>query len=104
MSVKLGDLGSSTCFRGQKLSQIFGSLTYLAPELIHRESLYYEGPPVDVFAMGICLFVLLTGQNLFPAPVTSEGYDAMSPLNSSYYNRFIEDPHNEILNRKLKLS
>ncbi|MBZ3875091.1 Sperm motility kinase 2B [Sciurus carolinensis] len=58
---KLIDFGlSMRVTAGQKLRRSWGTLAYLAPEIIlHRE---YEGPPADVWSLGVILFYMLTGK------------------------------------------
>uniref|UniRef100_A0A8D2AP09 non-specific serine/threonine protein kinase n=1 Tax=Sciurus vulgaris TaxID=55149 RepID=A0A8D2AP09_SCIVU len=58
---KLIDFGlSMRVTAGQKLLRSWGTLAYLASEIIlHRE---YEGPPVDVWSLGVILFYMLTGK------------------------------------------
>ncbi|XP_047410231.1 sperm motility kinase 2B-like [Sciurus carolinensis] len=57
--IKLVDFGAATRFRpGQKLRRFWGTLPYLAPETVVREE--YEGPPVDVWSLGVILYFMLT--------------------------------------------
>lgn len=60
--IKVGDFGNSVIFNiKSKISGIFGSLFYLAPEVIDNQ--YNE--KCDEWSCGIILFVLLTGKPPF---------------------------------------
>ncbi|KAK7895411.1 hypothetical protein WMY93_020736 [Mugilogobius chulae] len=66
-SVKVADLGFSVRLsnRNQQLETLCGSPPYAAPELFQEQS--YLGPPVDVWAMGVLLFFMVTGTMPFRA-------------------------------------
>ncbi|MBZ3882738.1 Sperm motility kinase 2B [Sciurus carolinensis] len=67
---KLIDFGLSLRVRpGQKLRRFWGTLAYLAPEILLRRR--YEGPPADVWSLGVILFYLLTGRCPFRALLRS---------------------------------
>lgn len=59
--VKLADFGFSklTLTQNQPLTTFCGSPAYAAPELFQAQN--YQGGPVDMWALGIVLFFLLTG-------------------------------------------
>jgi MAP/microtubule affinity-regulating kinase len=68
--VKLIDFGFATCFANTKKVKMFcGTPNYMAPEIVSRKE--YLGPPVDIWAAGVLLYVLLTGT--FPFKGSSDG-------------------------------
>jgi serine/threonine protein kinase len=65
---KLADFGLMKKFKmasGQEvmLRTALGTQGYMAPEVVNQET--YEGPPVDVFACGVMLFMMVTGKPPF---------------------------------------
>ena len=57
LELKVADFGFSSDKRVYNLSTKLGSPTYQAPEISERN--YYDGRKVDVFAMGVMLFVMV---------------------------------------------
>jgi MAP/microtubule affinity-regulating kinase len=60
MNVKIADFGFSNQFSpGQKLNTWCGSPPYAAPELFQGKE--YSGPEVDVWSLGVVLYVFVCG-------------------------------------------
>lgn len=69
LSVKLIDFGSAAFFDvpgGQKFDRFMGTIQYAAPEILRREK--YRGPEAEVWALGCCLYIMLTGEVPFSTP------------------------------------
>ncbi|XP_077872044.1 sperm motility kinase 2B-like [Ictidomys tridecemlineatus] len=65
-NIRIVDFGLSTMFKpGQKLTEFWGTLDYLAPECVREE--VHEGPPVDSWSLGVILYYMLTGHRPFMA-------------------------------------
>ena len=65
--LKIIDLGLGAFYNEKQLLSTFcGSADYAAPELYLRQK--YHGPPVDAWAIGICLFIMTTSYVPFNKP------------------------------------
>ncbi|XP_020017696.2 sperm motility kinase 2B-like [Castor canadensis] len=70
-SVKLSDFGLSAIVQaGEKLLMFCGTDVFWAPELFDGKA--YEGPPVDVWSLGMTLYYILTGSLPFSEDTTCE--------------------------------
>merc|ERR1712232_146660 len=67
-NAKVGDFGLSANWRaGIVLTDSCGSPNYAAPELLQKQC-QYEGPEVDIWALGCILYALLCSSLPFDAP------------------------------------
>jgi len=59
-TVKIGDWGFATLYMpGISLGNPCGTLHYAAPEILTQES--YLGPEIDVWALGVVLYFMVSG-------------------------------------------
>ncbi|XP_019638302.1 PREDICTED: SNF-related serine/threonine-protein kinase-like [Branchiostoma belcheri] len=69
--VKVTDFGFSNCFRpGEMLDTSCGSLAYSAPEILLGDA--YDAPAVDVWSLGVILYMLVCGEAPFNEANDSE--------------------------------
>mmetsp|Transcript_27780 Transcript_27780/g.20163 ORF Transcript_27780/g.20163 Transcript_27780/m.20163 type:complete len:86 (-) Transcript_27780:532-789(-) len=62
MNLKVADFGFA-CYKNiNSLNSYRGTMTYMAPEI--KEGKQYDGTQVDVFSMGVILFIIVQG--IFP--------------------------------------
>ncbi|KAI8343461.1 hypothetical protein BC941DRAFT_498503 [Chlamydoabsidia padenii] len=63
-NIRLIDFGSAAYLRpGRRYETFVGTLDYAAPEILRGQT--YEGPPQDVWALGILLYTLIYRENPF---------------------------------------
>jgi len=67
-----------------------GTLNYMAPELSGQET--YQGPPVDIFACGVMLFMMLTSKQPF------------NEANDIWHQRLVADPVKAMKQRDIAIS
>lgn len=90
--IKVADFGLSQVFAGeggQKLRTQCGTPNYMGPELSGNEP--YEGPPADIYAMGVMLFLITQAQ--FP----------FSQAGDVHYRRLHKDSKKAMQDRKLEI-
>lgn len=59
LQLKLADFGFSTYKNISNLKSYKGTKTYMAPEIKNGD--IYDGKQVDVFSLGVILFILVVG-------------------------------------------
>lgn len=71
INVKLTDFGMSRLYMGEPLDKKYGSPTFIAPE-------YYAynqwDKSSDIWSLGIILYMMLNGKNIFPFQDTDKGF------------------------------
>ena len=73
-NIKIIDFGFSTCIPNEKKIKIFcGTPSYMAPEIVRKTE--YCGPPADIWALGVLLFTILSGQFPYRGATDEELYD-----------------------------
>lgn len=71
MNIKIADFGFGNFFKeGEQLATWCGSPPYAAPEVFEGKK--YIGPQVDVWSMGVVLYVLVCGALPFDGPTLQE--------------------------------
>ena len=99
-NLKLADFGFSRIFMGEGatvFSDTIGTLGYMAPELFSHE--IYCGVKVDIYAMGIILFMIISGQQIYN---TDKSDMIKDPRHNKFYKRFMENPMGVCRVRKIK--
>lgn len=81
--IRVSDFGFANVFPTSDsfLKTLCGSARYAPPELL--AGAMYKGPPLDIWALGIILFVMLSGD--FPWKMQDDGYNLMSEVTSGRY-------------------
>ena len=92
--VKLIDFGSASFYTGQKFTRFLGTIPYASPEILRGDK-FYDGPSAEVWALGCCLYTMLTGQ----IPFSSKRHAILSKF---YPSRPLSHSSNDLLLKMLQ--
>lgn len=96
-NIKIIDFGFSTCIPNDKKIKIFcGTPSYMAPEIVLK--LEYAGPPADIWALGVLLFTLLSGQFPYRGATDAELYKKIRRADYKLPSDVIASLTNEAIN------
>ena len=70
LNLKLTDFGFAKQFNIHKLDAYYGTHSYMAPEILNKEQ--YDGRKVDMFSIGVTLFIILLGHFPFKTAYTTD--------------------------------
>ena len=97
-NVKIGDFGFCTLLK-RNLKNFLGTFCYAAPEILMRKK--YDGKKIDIFSLGIILFVIVTGKKFFLMKETEFFYLNYKNNAKENYEKFIAKLDKECLNFSL---
>lgn len=76
MQVKLGDFGlcAELKSRGQRRFSVLGTPNYIAPEVLDAQRFNGHSFQVDIWGLGIIIYILLFGKPPFDSPEVKQTY------------------------------
>lgn len=83
-NVKLIDFGSASFIPKEDeplFTRFLGTLQYASPEIFRGES--YRGPEAEIWALGCCLYIMLSGRVPFETPDQAVRCAIREPKNTS---------------------
>lgn len=92
LDLKLADFGMSKIFAGENSSVLetqCGSELYMGPELLMDEPQVYEGPPVDIFACGVAMYIINVGN--FPWSKAGDDHYTLCHSDLASYKSAMEE-------------
>lgn len=101
-SLRVGDWGLACTWRhGLWMTEQCGTIHYTAPEVLGGR---YEGPEIDIWSMGVCLYTMVVGQFPFSAPNDAE---LMRKIKSGRYEDLpttVSESLKDLLKRMLQVN
>ena len=86
--IKIADFGFATKSHGHSLHEYMGSKGYIAPEILERKN---YGKEVDMWAIGVITFILLSGYPPFGEDSKEEMKHAEFAFNVKYWSNVSDD-------------
>ena len=90
-NIKLIDFGSAAFYQKKKFSRFLGTIQYASPEILRGEM--FDGPSAEVWALGCCLYTMLTGQIPFRSKkhaLFSSFFPPIRPLSHSCHDLIVK--------------
>ena len=84
---KIADFGFAVIIKdNEKLKTVIGTQTYQAPEIYLKKP--YDGIKIDIFSLGVILFILVVGQKPFELPFGKDKFyrNILKKQYSNYWN------------------
>jgi serine/threonine protein kinase len=86
-NAKIADFGFAVIIKdNEKLKTVIGTQTYQAPEIYLKKP--YDGIKIDIFSLGVILFILVVGQKPFELPFGKDKFyrNILKKQYSNYWN------------------
>jgi len=85
MTIKIGDFGLATTFRGNSTGSMCGTPNYIAPEILVKKG---HGIESDIWAIGCMLYAMLCGNPPFETDSLTSTYKKIADVNFSIPSKF----------------
>ncbi|KAA6383749.1 MAG: putative serine/threonine-protein kinase Nek4 [Streblomastix strix] len=97
-SARLGDFGLAKELIEKYYATVAGTKFYMAPEVWLMQKMYFSS---DIFAVGVCIFELITGQHPFAADSEQKMINKIKNGESSNLPEYVPTELQEIINKML---
>ena len=83
--IKLADFGFAAYVQGQNLNDVCGTPDYISPEMLNKK---FYGVQVDMWSIGVILYILLCGYSPFQAEKTSLLYAKIKKSSYLFHEKY----------------